>query len=93
MIERLIGLIEENYNKFPDIDKCPICILPHGTYSLLELYSPLHAERMIEHILEHMVKEGLLKKVVREDGEVGYKMPREVKEMILAEYTERTGIV
>jgi len=93
MIEALIMLIERNHKKFPDIDKCPICGLREGTFGILALYSPPHAERMIEHILEHMVKVGILKKVVREDGEVGYEMPREVKEMILAKYTERTGIV
>jgi len=93
MIERLVKLIEENCDKFPDIDKCPICKLRQGTIDILALYSPSHAERMVMHILEHMAKDGLLKRVVRENGEVGYKIPREVKEMILAKYTERTGIV
>jgi len=93
MINRLIKLIEENCNKFPDVDKCPICNLRHGSLDLLTLYSSAHALKMVEHILEHMARDGLLKRVIREDGEVGYRMPREVKEMILAKYTERTGIV
>jgi len=93
MSKHLIAIIDENYNKFPDIDKCPICCLPHGIYNLLRFFFPSHAERMIDHILEHMVKEGLLKKVTREDGEIGYEMPREVVEKVRAKYTEKTGIV
>jgi len=93
MIKRLITIIDKNCDKFPDIDKCPICGLRQGTIDILALYSPNHASKMVMHILEHMARNGLLKRVTREDGEVGYKMPREVKEMILAKYTERTGIV
>jgi len=94
MSEReIIELIEENYDKFPDIDECPICNLRHGTIDILALYSYPHALKMVEHILKHMAKDGLLKKVVREDGEVGYEILPEVAELIKAKYTERTGIV
>jgi len=93
MINRLVELIEENYDKFPDIDKCPICRLRQGTIDILALYSPNHALKMVEHILEHMAKDGLLKRVIRENGEIGYEILPEVARVIKAKYTERTGIV
>jgi len=48
---------------------------------------------MVEHILEHCVRAGLFKKVVREDGDIGYEILPEVAELIKAKYTKRTGIV
>jgi len=93
MIKHLITLIDKNYAKFPDIDECPICKLRQGTIDLLALYSPDHALKMVEHILEHMAKDGLLKRVIREDGDIGYEILPEVAELIKAKYTERTGIV
>jgi len=93
MIKALIMLIERNHKKFPDIDKCPICTLREGSVDILLTFSPPYAIRMVDHVLEHMAKVGLLKKVMRKDGEVGYEAPPELVRYVLAKYTERTGIV